>query len=198
MPRRTSVTILAFFMCVPQLLCAQKQKSIEELVAETQRQEAALRAEGSYTAKPVYDAMIPQSDATKWHKGVKLSKAQIDSISALVQGFYKHYNPMDRDKMLEDPELQKFLTPEFITILKRRAVAKKLLGGYIGFPGLSQSADLYKYYGAMSGPRPGYYLTDFAVGWTQGEMVYESHIWVILKQEDDGWRIDDLRDMGNG
>jgi hypothetical protein len=51
----------------------------------------------------------------------------------------------------------------------------------------------------MSGPRPGYYLIDFAVGWTKSEeMIYESHIWVVLKEENGVWRIDDLRDMGNG
>ncbi|MGC6566740.1 MAG: hypothetical protein ACON38_14150 [Akkermansiaceae bacterium] len=105
---------------------------------------------------------------------------------------------MDREKMLSDSELSRFLTPEFIAILQRRAVARQLVGGYILFPGLSENADLYKYYGAMTGPRPGYYLTDFAVGWTKGEIVYESHIWVVLKEENGTWKIDDLRDMGNG
>lgn len=190
-----SFTISLILPCVLQ---AQNEPSIEELAAESDRLDAADRAESSYAAKPIYDAMILPSDATKWHKGVKLDKARVDAISDLVQGFYKRYNPMDRDTMLEDAELAKFLTPEFISILKRRATAKKLLGGYIGFPGLSQSADLYKYFGAMTGPRQGYYLTDFAVGWTKGEMVYESHIWVILKEENGTWKIDDLRDMGNG
>lgn len=177
--------------------CSQ-EKSIEELVAETEKIEAAFRAEGSYTAKPVYDAVIAPSDATKWHKSVKLSKTQIDAISTHVQEFYKRYNHMDREKMLSDSELSRFLTPEFIAILQRRAVARQLVGGYILFPGLSENADLYKYYGAMTGPRPGYYLTDFAVGWTKGEIVYESHIWVVLKEENGTWKIDDLRDMGNG
>ncbi|MGC6566739.1 MAG: hypothetical protein ACON38_14145 [Akkermansiaceae bacterium] len=44
--------------------CSQ-EKSIEELVAETEKIEAAFRAEGSYTDKPVYDAVIAPSDATK-------------------------------------------------------------------------------------------------------------------------------------
>lgn len=168
------------------------------MIAETERVEAAFRAEGAYTAKPIYSAEIPPSDATKWHQPAKLSKARIDAISSHVQSFFKRYNPMDRDQLLNDPKLSTFLTPEFISILKNRETARKLIGGYIGFPGLSQSADLYKYYGAMTGPRAGYFLTDFAVGWTKGEMVYESHIWIVLKEENGAWKIDDLRDMGNG
>ena len=199
MSSKVPVKLLALLLVFPHLLHAQEEPSIEELIAENERMDAALRAEGAFTAKPVYDAVIPQSDATKWHQPAKLSKEQIDSLAGLVQGFFKRYNPADREKMLEDPELLKFLTPEFIAILKNRAAAKKLIGGYIGFPGLSESADLYKYYGAMTGPRPGYYLTDFAVGWTKSEeMIYESHIWVVLKEENGVWRIDDLRDMGNG
>jgi hypothetical protein len=144
-------------------------------------------------------ASLPSAAAMPSPSPVKLSQAQVDGIANLVQGFHKRYNSMDREKMLEDPELSKFLTPEFIAILRHRAIAKKLIGGYIGFPGLSESADLYKYYGAMGGPRPGYYLTDFPVGWTKSEeMVYESHIWVIRKEENGTWRIDDLREMGNG
>ena len=189
---------LPLLLMLSGLVHAQGEKSIEEMIAENERREAAFRAEGAYTAKPIYDAMILQSDATKWHKGVKLSKAQIDGIAGTVQGFYKRYNPMDRKKMLGDPQLSKFLTSDFITILQRRARAQEVVGGYIVFPGLSESADLYKYYGAMTGPKPGYYLTDFAVGWTKGEMIYESHIWVILKEVNGTWRIDDLRDMGNG
>jgi hypothetical protein len=194
---RLPITLLSVALSCS--LHAQEEPSIEELIAEGDRRDAALRAEGAFTAKPIYDAVIPQSDATKWHQPAKLSKEQIDSLSSHVQGFYQRYNSMDREKMLADPELSKFLTAEFITILQRRAIAKMLIGGYVTFPGLTEYADLYKFYGAMSGPRPGYYLTDFAIGWTKGEeMVYESHMWVILKLENGIWRIDDLRDMGNG
>lgn len=180
------------------LVGQEKEKSIEELVAETERQEAAFRAEGAFQAKPVYDAMILPSETTKRHTPIKLPREHVDAIAALVQGFYKRYNPMGRQKVLEDPAVSDYLTADFIEVLKNRAKAEKLVGGYVVFPGLSPNADLYKYYGVMKGPRKGYYLADFAVGWTKGEIVYESHMWVVLRYEDQRWKIDDLRDMGNG
>jgi hypothetical protein len=58
-----------------------EMKEIEESVCETERLEAAWRAEGACTAKPNSDAMIPPSIATEWHKQVRLKNTVIDVLA---------------------------------------------------------------------------------------------------------------------
>jgi hypothetical protein len=158
------------------------------------QEEKPFAAFPEYTAKPFMD----EEEVGK-RKVVQLKREEIDSIATFVQGFFKAYNPKPLAEVLADPKIGDYLTADFVKRMSRAQRAAKLSGEQYFAPGHSDWNDLYKYYGALTTESPGQYIIDFAVGSTKNdEATYEHHIWIIVKKEGTGWRISDLRDMGNG
>ena len=157
-------------------------------------------AEKPFQAIPEYEIQPHMKDEEVGdRKVVQLDRETIDSIAGFVQGFYKKYNPIPLAEALEDPEIENYLAADYVQRMKRAIRAAKISGEIYYVPGLSDYNDLYKYLAAFTTDQPDQYIVDFAIGSSKEEEgPYGSHIWVIVKKEGDGWRITDLRDMGNG